>query len=404
MTSKRRWTLGLGLVGLFAVLFVVQAQVNASSSVQAAEAPRFEVDPFWPDPLPNNWVVGSVVGVWVDEQDYVWIIHRPASLSVTELGAAQDPAIASCCVAAPDVLAFNSDGELVYAWGGPGDGYDWPQSGHGISVDHLGKVWIGGNGLGDSHILAFSKDGEFIAQYGEPNARRGQDRADGQPTFVPNSHDRQSFGSPAKVFVDPETDEVYVADGYFNRRVAVVDQNTGEVTRYWGAYGNAPDDSYEYPPMGQGSPPAQQFRSPVHCADISNDGLVYVCDRAGNRLQVFNRDGTFVREAFIAPNTLASGSTWDVAFSRDPDQRYVYVADGQNMKVHILLRETLEVLTSFGTGGRQPGQFYGTHNVSTDSQGNLYTSETYEGKRVQKFVNMGVSDVGEDSGVPWPGR
>ena len=114
--------------------------------------------------------------------------------------------------------------------------------------------------------------------------------------------------------------------------------------------------------------PPKQFRSPVHCAEISNDGLVYTCDRANDRIQVFNKDGSYVKEAFIARETRGGGSAWDIAFSKDPEQTYIFLADGQNSRVHILLRDTLEELTNFGDGGRQPGQFFGVHNVALDSK------------------------------------
>jgi DNA-binding beta-propeller fold protein YncE len=141
----------------------------------------------------------------------------------------------------------------------------------------------------------------------------------------------------------------------------------------------------------------------VHCADLSVDGFVYVCDRLNDRLQVFKADGTFVKEAFIDKHTLASGSVWDVAFSRDPQQRFLYVPDGINNRVNILDRQSLEVLTTFGDGGRQPGQFYGVHSIAVDSQGNIYTTETWEGKRIQKFVNKGLGPVTKlHQGTVWP--
>ena len=143
----------------------------------------------------------------------------------------------------------------------------------------------------------------------------------------------------------------------------------------------------------------------MHCAAISNDGFVYACDRVNDRIQVFNKDGSFVKEAFVAKETLGGGSVWDIAFSKDPQQTYIYLADGQNSRVHILLRDTLEVLTSFGDGGRQPGQFFGVHNVAVDSKGNLYTTETFEGRRLQKFVYKGLGPVTKiDQGVIWPTR
>jgi DNA-binding beta-propeller fold protein YncE len=217
---------------------------------------------------------------------------------------------------------------------------------------------------------------------------------------VGNSNDSTSFGRVAKIFVDAEANEAYLADGYFNKRVAVLDANTGAMKRFWGAYGNVPDDSYQFGPRGADQPPAQQFRGPVHCADLSNDGFVYVCDRQSNRLQVFTPDG-IVKEAFFAPESLGEGSTWDVAFSRDAEQRYLFLADGRNMKVRILDRQSLTEITNFGDGGRQPGLFYAVHSIATDSQGNLYTTETYRGQRVQKFVYRGMGRVAAVQGVPW---
>jgi DNA-binding beta-propeller fold protein YncE len=319
---------------------------------------------------------------------------------------------------APPVLEFDPAGNLLRHWGGPGQGYEWPASNHGIFIDHLGNVWIGGNGAEDSHLLKFTKDGKFLLQVGKKGARpgppsRGRGAAAnndpdapasgaGQPTWLANSNDPNNFGRVAEVFVEPKRNEAFVADGYLNKRVAVLDAQTGKMKRYWGAYGNKPDDT-DLGPYNPAAPPAQQFRNPVHCAIPSNDGLLYVCDRAGDRIQVFTLDGKFVKEGFISKQTRGSGSAWDVAFSRDPQQRYIYLADGSNFKVHILLRDTLEVLTSFGDGGRQPGQFFGVHSLATDSKGNLYTTETYEGKRVQKFVFKGMAAIPSQSqGVLWP--
>lgn len=357
---------------------------------QAAEAPIFEVDPFWPRPLPNHWLMGSVVGVGVDSRDHVFVVHRQASLNPrTEVGAAQDPPTGECCFPAPPILEFDPDGELVNAWGGPGEGYDWPDSNHGLTLDPMDNVWIGGNGRDDSHILRFTRDGRFLAQFGAP----------GRET---DSHSTEHFGRVAKISFDAAAGEAYVADGYGNKRVAVLDMNTGAFKRYWGAYGNEPDDT-DLGPYDPDAPPAPQFRNPVHCAEPTDDGLVYVCDRPNDRIQVFRTDGTFVDEMFIAPRTLGDGSTWDIAFSRDPEQRFMYVADGKNMRVYIVDRANLEVLTSFGDGGRQPGQFFGVHSIATDSRGNIYTTETYEGKRLQKFVLRGMGPVDDgDRGVPWP--
>ena len=404
MTKKNLLVAGafVVLLGALAVTeSVLNQRVDAQEGGGTVRAPRFEVDPLWPRPLPNHWILGSAIGVWVDERDHVWIIHRgSATLDDNEKGV--ELKTAECCAGAPPVLEFDAAGNLVQSWGGPGQGYEWPQSNHGIFVDHKGNVWIGGNGAADSHVLKFTRNGKFIAQYGKAGVRRGPTNAEGLSTYPGDSNDQQNFGRVAKIFVDPKENEAYLADGYLNKRVAVLDADSGKLKRYWGAYGNKPDDR-NLGPYNPDAPPAQQFRNPVHCADLANDGLLYVCDRVNDRIQVFRKDGTFVKEGFIAKRTLASGSVWDLAFSRDPQQRYLFVVDGMNNRIHVVLRETLEAVASFGDGGRQPGQFYGVHSIAIDSKGNLYTTETWEGKRLQKFVYRGIASVPrQHQGVVWP--
>lgn len=373
-----------------AVLAACQSALQKQADAQAAEgqAPRFEVDPLWPKPLPNHWLLGSTIGVWVDDQDHIWIIHRnTGTLNDNEL--ALDKKVGECCTAAPPVLVFDQAGNLVRSWGGPGAGYEWPQSNHGIHVDYKGNVWIGGNGEKDAHVLKFTKEGKFLLQVGKFGGNAG-------------SNDPNNFGRVAKIWVDPQANEAYVADGYRNKRVAVLDADTGRMKRYWGAYGNKPDDGDlgKYDPK---APPPKQFRNPVHCVERTNDGLVYVCDRQADRIQVFKPDGTFVKEAWFAKETLGSGSTWDIAFSRDPQQRFIFLADGTNEKVRIVDRASLTEVANFGDGGRQPGQFFGVHSIATDSKGNVYTTETYEGKRLQKFVYKGMGPVAKkEQGVVWP--
>jgi len=375
-------------LAIVAVYFGMTRMENASA--RAVDAPMFEVDPFWPQPLPDHMVLGSAIGVGVDSRDHVFIVHRGNLTERTEGGADADPPIGECCRAAPPVLVFDPEGNLVDSWGGPSDDYVWPASNHGITVDHMDNVWIGGNGPNDTHVLKFSRTGEFLASYGEPEAGPA------------DSNSETRFNRVAKLAFDAENNEAYLADGYGGRRVAVLDASTGAFKRYWGAYGNEPDDT-RTPPYDPDAPLIQQFRTPVHCADPSLDGHVYVCDRPNNRIQVFTRDGTFVDEVQLAPRTLGDGSTWDVAFSRDPEQKYMYVADGKNMRVYVMDRLSLEVLTSFGDGGRQPGLFFAVHSIATDSQGNIYTTETYEGKRVQKFVYKGMGPVtAMHQGAPWP--
>jgi DNA-binding beta-propeller fold protein YncE len=389
LTKKSVFTLAAVAVVIVALGFGQNALDN-DVQAQTKEAPMFEVDPFWPKPLPNQWILGSTIGLDVDSRDHVYIIHRRDTFNErTEIGAATDPVKADCCIPAPNVLEFDPDGNLVNHWGGPGEGYDWPSSNHGITVDHKDNIWIGGNARSDSHILKFSRDGKFLVQYGTPESET-------------DSHSRENFGSVAEVSFDAAANEAYVADGYRNKRVAVLDADSGELKRYWGAYGNAPDDA-DLGPFVPGEEPAQQFRNPVHCAQPSHDGFVYVCDRVNNRLQVFKKDGTYVEELFIKPMSMGDGSVWDISFSPDPDQRFIYLADGTNRKIFIIVRETLEVLTNFGGGGRNPGQFFAVHNIATDSKGNIYTTETYEGKRLQKFSYKGMGPVTVmDQGTPWP--
>ena len=406
---RRKTYIGVCLLVVIIVLAIGSVVFQRKAAVEAAgvQAPTFEVDPFWPKPLPNHWLIGMTIGVSVDAQEHVWIVHRQGSLEPGELHASTNPPMAQCCAAAPPVLEFDQAGNLLRHWGGPGQGYDWPNSNHGITIDYKGNVWIGGNGRGpqggggdnegqvgggrfyDNMVLKFTQDGKFLMQIGKPNQSKG-------------SNDVENLRLPAKTFIDKDANEVYVADGYGNHRVIVYDADTGKYKRHWGAYGHKPEDT-DLGKYNPDAPPAQQFRNPVHCADISVDGLVYVCDRVNDRIQVFHKDGTFVKEGFVEKRTLGSGSAWDIAFSKDPKQTYIYLADGENDRIHILLRDTLEVLTTFGEGGRQPGEFYGPHSVATDSKGNLYVTETYRGQRLQKFIYKGMAPViKKDQGVLWP--
>jgi len=398
---------GAAFVAILLALGAGQALLD-STSAQAKQAPRFEVDPFWPKPMPNNWVMGMTIGIGISSDDHVWVIHRgndPGNLDRTELAVVKEgaPRVGECCNPAPPVLEFDAAGNLVGSWGGqPKDNsYDWPESNHGIVVDHKGFVWIGGNGGPDAHILKFTRDGKFVAQYGKKNARLKEGAAGAKPTFVPNSMDMNNFGRVAKIFIDPKANEGYVADGYFNKRVAVIDLDSGKIKRFWGAYGAPPDDA-PLGPYDPAAPVAKQFRTPVHCAEVSNDGFVYVCDRPNDRLQIFTKEGKFVKEVFVAKETRADGSVWDVAFSKDPAQKYLYMADGVNEHVRVFDRQSMTELYNFGYGGRQPGMFLGVHSIATDSKGNIYTTETYTGKRLQKFALKGEGAIPKSATPPWP--
>jgi Lactonase, 7-bladed beta-propeller len=396
MTRKRNVLIGTTFLAALAALIFAQGVMEQKAEAQAAaavQAPRFEVDPTFPKPLPNNWYQGQSIGLWVDEQDHVWIVHRPDVLDALE--GAKDQKTGECCSMAPPILEFDQAGNLLRHWGGSdGPGYQWPGSNHGLNTDNKGNIYIGGNGGGtDGHVLKFTKDGKFVMQAGIKGTGIG-----------PDSLSTERFYMVAKTFFHAPTNEVFAADGYGNRRVAVFDADTGKIKRFWGAYGNKPDDKAAAE-QGPYDPTAtyQQYRGPVHCADVSNDGLVYVCDRTSNRIQVFKIDGTFVREVYTQRDSRGDGSTWDVAFSRDPQQRFLYVADGRNQKIRIFDRASMTELTSFGKGGHYPGEWYSLHNVATDSKGNLYTVETYQGRRLQRFLYKGLAPVrGRQTGVAWP--
>src|SRR5712691_5614194 len=373
-------TFGIGLALL---------QNSATAQQDMIDVPLFEVDAMWPKPIPEERLLGMTIGASVDAQDNLWVVHRSsATLANNEKGAELNPPTSACCRGAAPVLAFNPAGDLIHSWG-KAEGHEWPESMHGVFVDHKGFVWLGGNGAKDSQILKFTKDGKFVAQSGHQGKNEG-------------SNDPVNFGRVAQLLIDPKTNKGYVADGYKNRRVAVIDGDSGKIEKFWGAYGNKPDDG----PQGPYKPgdALQQYRSPVHCVALANDGMLYVCDRQQDRVQVFTTDGKFQNEHFFAKNTLASGSTWEIAFSRDPAQRFIYLTDGQNERVRIVERSTMKELTTFGRGGRQPSEFFGVHSIATDSKGNIYTTETYEGKRVQKFTYKGMGKVpmGSDQGAVWP--
>jgi DNA-binding beta-propeller fold protein YncE len=380
--SKLPFTPATAIIALIISITVVYGSPDEKGMAEESSSPvpSFVVDPFWPKPLPGQWLIGQVAGVAVDAKDHVWIVHRPGSLGEDEYFPAQEPANGVPYVPAPPVIEFDPEGNVVQAWGGPGQGFDWPVNPHGIFIDHEDHVWIGGSGAADHQVLKFKRDGTFLLQIGKAGQTGG-------------SNDKDLLGRPAEFDVDPLTHEVYIADGYLNRRIIVFDAKTGDYKRHWGAYGNRPEDTPQdiYDPE---KPPLEQFSNPVHAVRISQEGLVYVCDRKGNRIQVFQKDGRFLKEGIVAGETLGNGSAWDIDFSPDPDQTYLYLTDGTNQCVWILLRKDLTVAGSFGRIGRYAGQFIWVHSIAVDSGGNIYATEVYRGKRVQKFTRVKGNGTG----------
>ena len=359
-----RRALAMARTSLLVVLLVAAVAGSAPGQAggPAPGVPVFDVDPFWPRPLPNSGLMGQASGVAVDRRDHVWVVQRPKSLTEDERGATLKPPRSLCCAPAPPVMEFDKSGALVQAWGGPGAGHPWPENEHGIYVDDRDHVWLAGNGPKDGMILKFARDGKFLMKIGEPGV-------------VGDDRDTRHLNRPSNVAVDGPARELFVADGYGNHRVIVFDADTGAYKRHWGANGRPPGD-----------PGVKPFETPVHCIRISRDGHVYVCDRRNNRIQVFRKDGAFVREFVVAPETRGGGSTWDVDLSADRGQTHLYTADGENNQVWMLLRDSGRVVGAFGRSGRSAGHFHWVHNMAVDSAGNIYTTEVDSGKRAQKFT------------------
>jgi hypothetical protein len=389
---------GVGVAVLFAV---GQRPVPGLAQGPSQSMPVFDVDTSWPK-LPNNWVLVVVSSVATDKRDHVWIFHRPRT--VAENKKAQ---------AAPPVLEFDAGGTFVRAWGGDAPGHDWPVTEHGITIDYKDNIWIGGSGVTDDFLLKFTNQGKFLKQFGAKGQSKG-------------NADRTNVNRSADTFVNPKTNEAFVADGYGNRRVIVFDAETGAFKRMWGAFGNPPDSD---PPAGAapaGDGPAragragggaagrggtgagaaaaavpldtegqgsERFGNPVHAVEISNDGLVYVADRSNRRVQVFMPDGKYVNQVFVNRAGPSNGSAAGLGFSPDPQQQFLYVSDLGNSHIAVLNRKTLQVLYQFGARGTKPGDFQAPHHLAVDSKGNLYTAEVNPGNRAQRFVFKGLSST-----------
>jgi DNA-binding beta-propeller fold protein YncE len=436
---------------------VLKRLAEATPPSSQGSAPSFVLDPAWPKPLPHNWIIGDVGGMYVDRHDHIWVYHRPRSIISTDSGA-QDIAgedakgnpvsalgyprpygrLSACCTPAPSVLEFDKAGNVLQAWGGPADpgflekkcrqqdGCYWPAREHGIYVDHNDFVYVSGNGQArnfhgqfpwsansgnDSHILKFKMDGTFVMQIGSPGAKG------------PNSNDKSGGVNgtplpflPADMTVDPKTNLMYIADGYGNRRILIVDAATGTYVGHFGAYGqnpvvgengggeNAGEEIGPWPAdYKRGEMKPTFFRSPVHCAKLANDGQLYVCDRGNNRVQIFNAAEVgkpctnvkgepgqcgFVGEIHVAPQT-AYGTSGGVSFSTDAKQSCLYIADLSNDTIYVVNRQNNQELSRFATGGRQAGNLHWPHVISVDSEGNVYIGEVDGAGRIQKYLRYG---------------
>jgi hypothetical protein len=389
----RTWKSWREVSTLVACLCCVIA-LAAGPGVRAQDPPRYKVDPFWPKELPNDWILGRVAGVAVDKNDHIWILHSPNWVLRDEAGLAQTPPLSMCCRPAPAVIEFAADGSVLKAWGGRGYVPDWPTQEHGFTVDGDGNVWIGGSwtagfqiessivgpdrkDVWDRQVLKFSPDGKLLLEIGHPSK-----------TPV-NNQDTSMLGGPSGIIVDDAAHEVYIGDGDIDKRVVVYDSNTGAFKRGWGAYGiplTEIPNTGKQPPYDPSAPPSKQFRGLLGDIRISVDGLVYVADRTADRVQVFTKQGKFVKEIFAAPQTIGRGSAWTIAFSSDPKQKYLFVGDGANCVIWIIDRDSGATVGKFGHKGANAGQFNFIRDMALDSDGNLYTGEVNTNYRVQKFV------------------
>ena len=368
--TRRTWP-GACAAAALAFATCVAHEAHAQSDPRP---PRFEVDPTWPK-VPNDWVLGEVTSVSVDRNDNVWVLHVPQSIPEDRRENA-----------APPVLQFDSEGNLLRSWGGPDDGAPWLGREHGIFVDADDFVWLGGRagwprtvtpGVSDDMIMKFTMDGELVLQIGESGRSTG-------------NLDTENVHQATDVFVDTDANEVYVADGYGNKRVIVFDSETGEFKRMWGAFGNPPPPTFEPNapvPQPQTTPEGPPEFGLPHAIKVSNDGIVYLADRINNRIQMFTREGEFLEQVRVTND----GS--DVvpvpagfAFSPDSEQRFLYVVDSGAMRVVIFDRQTMTQIGAVGSRGTGAGEFDIVHHIAVDSNGNLYTAEIVNNRRVQKLA------------------
>ena len=359
---------------LTATLALLVAGPIHPTAQQPPQAPRFEVDPAWPS-IPNHWVLGEVTSISVDRRDHIWVLHVPQSIPEAQRANA-----------APPVLEFDAAGKLLTSWGGPGNGSVWPGREHGIFVDANDFVWIGGRagwprpttpGVSDDMVLKFTMTGKLVMQIGHSGQSKG-------------NVDTENVHQATDVFVDTVAKEVYVADGYGNKRVIVFDSESGAFKRMWGAFGNPPPPTLAAnpaTPQPQTTPDGPPEFGLPHAIKVSRDGIVYLADRINNRIQLFTTAGKFLKQVRLTNE----GSTVvpvpaGFAFSPDKNQQFLYVVDSGPMRVVILDRATMTQIGVIGMKGSNPGEFDIVHHMAADSKGNLYTAEIVNQRRAQRFV------------------
>ncbi len=398
MTRKRRIRASSAVLGICCVLALAASSVGRAQKqpVQAVDkdgAPIFKVDPFWPKPLPNKWSMQQVTGISVDQNDHIWFLNRGATANPDEVGG--ENGRLDCCVRGPELIELDQEGNVVNSWGGPGYHPLWPAALQTVIPDSKGFVWVAGTGAQDS-IIKFTRDGKFVWDFGHRPPKEGQFKEDNQQTDM--------FVSKGRFQLDEVANEIYIIN---QRRVLVYDMTTGAYKRGWGGHGmplsdisNDPIPTYKWT---GGPPPEEKNMVPdLHFVEISKDRLVYVGERGQDRIEVFTTDGKFVKEFYVSPNTPSQraedcgglyhlkfppcGTTYKLVLSRDPQQKYLYVADGTNDRVWILDRQTGKTLGGFGRNGTYAGMFHWINSIAMDSKGNIYTGEVEENKRIQKFM------------------
>ncbi|HEY5622841.1 MAG TPA: hypothetical protein VIV14_03695 [Gammaproteobacteria bacterium] len=345
-----------------AILVVLLSGVSFGAAAQT----KFEVDPYWPQPLPDKWILAQIGGVCVDSHDHIAIVDRN---NITDEEAQTN-------IPVPTFVLFDRDGNVAHSWGDPDIA---PTDVHGCSFDDDDNLWVAGNE--DAIVQSYNHDGELLLQIGTKGLFDTNDGTmEGQ--FTNQSRDR--LNRPSGAVVDPTNGDIYISDGYGNKRVVVFDKE-GNYLRQWGTHATAAERAAKTPGT---------FANVVHCIELSNEGFVYVCDRQGSRVQVFDKMGNHVRDIHIArtddfvEDPVLRGTAWWVAFSPDEEQRYLYVMNGAEEKVHVLDHATGETLSTFGRPGHLLGNFIHGHTIATDSDGNLYVAETNFGRRVQRFNNV----------------